>query len=154
MKEKMKNCPVCLNDKFYDLINFGLVPKTDFFSISPSQEPKKANLSFEYCNKCAFIRQRPIRNPHNYSDDERETKHLSPIYSLEIAESLDIYKNGLIIDIGSNDGSFLDVLSNSGFKNLLGIEPSKSCANICVSKGYGIENEYFNKKTARKIKNK
>ena len=152
-----KKCPVCLNKSFEDLINFGEIPKSDFFLQNPIQRPPKIELSFEYCNKCAFIRQKSFKELHNYSEDERKTKHLSPDYSIKIVESLHkkgIKNNNLIVDIGCNDGSFLDVLSKSGFKNLLGIEPSISCSKICVSKGYKTENRYFNKKEADKIKEK
>jgi 2-polyprenyl-3-methyl-5-hydroxy-6-metoxy-1,4-benzoquinol methylase len=152
-----KNCPVCANKSFRELIDFGNVPLSDYFLSNPDQEHKKIKLSFEYCLKCAFIRRRLDEDLHDYSQDNRTTIHLSPEYSSEIAGYF--HKNGVksnefIIDIGSNDGSFLDVLSKSGFTNLLGVEPSAISSEICKSKGYDVERAFFNEKEASKIKNK
>lgn len=152
-----KKCPVCLNDKLEELIDFGSIPKSDYFLSKPDENYPEVNLSFEYCVKCAFIRQKSIKEMHDYTKDERKTEHLSPNYVSEIVEFFlknRVGKNELIIDIGSNDGSFLDVLYRAGFKNLLGIEPSIASSKICKSKGYNIENAYFNESESRKIKEK
>ena len=152
---KAKDCPICSKNSFEELIDFGEIPFSDSLSENSFQQPKKTKLSFEYCLKCAFIRQK-FPTKHNYVKDERITKHLVPVYTPEIVGYFKnkIRINDLIVEIGCNDGSFLDEFSKAGFNNLLGIEPSYISSNICKSKGHKIENIYFNKNEAVKIKEK
>ena len=53
-----------------------------------------------------------------------------------------------ILEIGSNDGSFL---KNFSKKKSVGIEPCSNVEKITKSKGYNTYSEYWNKKTAKKI---
>ena len=62
-------------------------------------------------------------------------------------------KNDLIIEIGSNDGIFLDPLRNLGI-NAIGVEPAKNIAKIANSKKLVTMPEYFSNKTVNKIMKK
>ena len=67
----------------------------------------------------------------------------------EIKESYRI----CILDIGSNDGTFLESASNFS-KNILGVDPAKNLSDIANEKGIRTINEFFSHKLAKKIKNK
>ncbi len=57
-----------------------------------------------------------------------------------------------IIEIGSNDGSFLKNFKSKKTK-ILGIEPSKNVANIANKKKIKTINKFFNYKTSNNLKN-
>tara|TARA_Y100000768_G_scaffold388551_1_gene385167 strand:+ start:2141 stop:3337 length:1197 start_codon:yes stop_codon:yes gene_type:complete len=56
-----------------------------------------------------------------------------------------------IIEIGSNDGSFLKNFKSKNV-NVLGVEPSKNVANVARKKGIKTINKFFNFDTAKKLK--
>ena len=56
-----------------------------------------------------------------------------------------------IIEIGSNDGSFLRNFKSQKTK-ILGIEPSKNVANLAKKNGVNTINKFFNSKTAKELK--
>ena len=58
--------------------------------------------------------------------------------------------NSKIIEIGSNDGTFL---KNFNFKDdqMVGIEPSKNVAELALENNVPTINEFFNTKTAKKL---
>ena len=58
-------------------------------------------------------------------------------------------KNSLIIELGSNDGTFL---SNFNKKNSFGFEPSKSVHDVAKKKGIQSLNKFFNLKNAAILK--
>ena len=64
------------------------------------------------------------------------------------------YKKNLknLIEIGSNDGTFLKNFNNKKF-NLLGFEPSKNVCEISKKKGIKTINEFFNYDNVKKLKN-
>ena len=57
-----------------------------------------------------------------------------------------------IIEIGSNDGSFLKNFKSQK-NHILGIEPSKNVANIANKKNINTINKFFNSKTANSLNN-
>jgi methylation protein EvaC len=57
-----------------------------------------------------------------------------------------------LIEIGSNDGTFLKNFNNKKF-NLLGFEPSKNVCEISKKKGIKTINEFFNYDNVKKLKN-
>tara|TARA_B100000989_G_scaffold291180_1_gene265350 strand:- start:2294 stop:3472 length:1179 start_codon:yes stop_codon:yes gene_type:complete len=58
------------------------------------------------------------------------------------------FKPNSILEIGSNDGTFL---KNFSKKNIVGVEPCKNLARITKKKGYRTFSEYWNQKLAKKI---
>jgi 2-polyprenyl-3-methyl-5-hydroxy-6-metoxy-1,4-benzoquinol methylase len=62
-------------------------------------------------------------------------------------------KTKKIIDIGCNDGSFLEPFKINGY-NVLGVEPVKKFKKICEKKNINFLNNYFNKNLAKKFKKK
>ena len=56
-----------------------------------------------------------------------------------------------IIEIGSNDGSFLKNFKSNKL-NILGVEPSKNVADISKKNGINVINKFFTSKTANNLK--
>lgn len=153
---KSVSCPSCLNNSFKPLIDFGTIPRSGSFLVSHHQSYCNIKLSFEFCTKCALIRQQAIQDDIcNYENVNRTTGHRLPEYALEIIETLDkagVQKSDLVVEVGANDGTFLDLLASERFDNSLGIEPSVSCTTLCRSKGHKIENVPLNYAEAERIR--
>ncbi len=60
-------------------------------------------------------------------------------------------KSSNLIEIGSNDGTFLSNFNNNEI-NVLGIEPSSNVARISKKKGIKTINSFFNYKNVKKLK--
>ena len=68
-----------------------------------------------------------------------------------IEEILPLSKNAKIIEIGSNDGSFLSELQRHGFKHTFGVEPAEDARRASHQKGIRTVGHYFNLHTAEQI---
>ena len=71
-------------------------------------------------------------------------------FATELKTNLKLNKNSVVVDIGSNDGIFLDPIQKLGIK-AVGVEPAKNVAKIANSNKLTTFPEYFNKKTVTKI---
>ena len=153
----MKYCPACSNESFELLIDFGTIPKSGVYLDSPEAPFPTIHLAHEFCTSCGLIRQKAIESgSHDYSRVDRATTRQFPKYIDQIIRSLSNYGIALddtIIEIGSNDGGFLDRLSTAGFSRLIGIEPSIACNEISRSKGHAIISAHWDENTAASVLN-
>jgi len=59
-------------------------------------------------------------------------------------------KKKFIVEIGSNDGSFIRAVQEIGY-DILGVDPATNVVTPLVKKGFPIINDYFSTEVARKI---
>ena len=62
-----------------------------------------------------------------------------------------LYSNSKIIEIGSNDGTFLKNFKNANFLHC-GFEPSRNVANLSKKKGINVIKDFFNYKNVYDLK--
>jgi hypothetical protein len=60
--------------------------------------------------------------------------------------------DGLIIEIGANDGTFLNILAQSGFPRRLGIEPSQALSALCERSGHAVVNLHLDEQSAHSLR--
>ena len=91
---------------------------------------------------------------HDYSYDSSNSiisvKHFQNFCETVLAE-LSVQKDSLIVDIGGNVGTLLSQFKESGFTNVLNIEPSKNISKISVKNKIPTFNGFFNKKSSNYI---
>ncbi len=112
-------------------------------------------IATEYCRDCGLIRQTPnLEVKLDYTGRERATARQLPDYTDRIIGSLselDVAPDDLILEVGSNDGTFLKALRCAGFRNLLGVEPSGWLAGRASASDLTVVNDFFNRDLAVKI---
>ena len=59
-------------------------------------------------------------------------------------------KESQILEIGSNDGFFIDEFKMKKYKNIYGVEPSKDVYLQSKKKGHKVINEFFTNKIIKK----
>ncbi len=79
-------------------------------------------------------------------------KHWNKL-SKKIIKKSKLNKKSFVVEIGSNDGIFLENIAKKNI-NHLGIDASKNVCDIAKSKGINSLNDFFNVSTAKKIKSK
>src|SRR5258708_17883021 len=62
-----------------------------------------------------------------------------------------VHKGMRVLEVGSNDGIFLEELRRHGYQNLLGIEPAMDVQQAASNKGFETLGTYFNPTSAAKI---
>jgi 2-polyprenyl-3-methyl-5-hydroxy-6-metoxy-1,4-benzoquinol methylase len=143
-----KSCPVCSNTEFAELIDFGKIPHSGVFLSSPEGTFQQIHLVFEYCLNCSMIRKHDFDQSYpDYREVNRPTKNQMPEYISDVIKYLSqihLKKDELVIEIGGNDGAFMDLAAEAGCNNRLIIEPSISLAEVCRKRCHPVENIYFN----------
>src|ERR1700722_1463374 len=115
-------CPACAGGSFDQLMDFGRVPRSGVFLSRADEGFSTIHLSFEYCTRCALLRQRAQdESSHDYTHVARSTTRQLPAYAFHLADSIrleGIDPGALIVEVGANDGAFMDLLVKVGFTNV------------------------------------
>ena len=56
-----------------------------------------------------------------------------------------------MVEVGANDGTFLSAVRAAGYRNVIGVEPSKRLAARASGSGLVILNDFFNRELAARI---
>jgi 2-polyprenyl-3-methyl-5-hydroxy-6-metoxy-1,4-benzoquinol methylase len=158
---KIKNCNNC-GKPFSEIIDLGKHPCADTFVKSKeiAKNLPKYSLAVGYCECHHFSAINKIKPDERYSKyDYSYTSDNSPVsrkHFKEIANRIikkfKFNKQKSIIEIGSNDGTFLKNFLKKGYGSVLGVDPSKFMCNLAEEKNVHSYRSYFSFKTSKKIK--
>lgn len=153
------SCKNCKSIKLKKILNIGSQPLSGFFYQSKKTKLRKYSLNLFKCSTCDLVQ---IKNKIDvrkmYGEHYGYETSVSKMMMSHLLEKKKrLIKNGFlkkkynILDIGSNDGSFLNILGKN--YNLVGIDPSakkfiKNYKNIKL-----IDNFFSKKNVFTKIKN-
>ncbi len=157
-----KFCRLCLNKKIK--VGLKLVSMTLGEKYSKNQQDtkksKKFPLSVGWCGKCKNVQTMEIVDPKFLWSDftylTSQTKAIVDHFKLlskNIINKFKIRERDLIIDIGSNDGTFLNFFKKKNCK-VLGVDPALNVVKIARRKGITSICSFFNKGVVKKIRKK
>ena len=155
-------CPICSSDSWEIVLPLAPTPLGDRLSETRERAcalPKYA-LDLALCKQCGHAFLPLVVSPEeSYNDYFFETsdspglsdsmKRLAEQLWQEVTKSKPRY----VLDIGSNDGTWLRHFKNFGAK-VLGIEPSPRHASVALESGIETINGYFTKSSSGKIAEK
>ncbi len=154
----LKECRYCKSTNLKKVIDLGDQPLANNLLKTMNEKFKKFPLKINFCKKCFNSQLSYVVNKKflftNYfyksSTSEDLINHFDSAAKKYISK-FNLNKKSNIIDIGSNDGIALRYYKKSGFNNLCGIEPSKNLSDIANKSGIKTLNEFFSKKTVKKL---
>jgi nucleoside-diphosphate-sugar epimerase/2-polyprenyl-3-methyl-5-hydroxy-6-metoxy-1,4-benzoquinol methylase/dTDP-4-dehydrorhamnose 3,5-epimerase-like enzyme len=150
------SCRVC-GGGFNHYLSLGLSPLANNLNNKKSDSNDLYPLDLNFCKQCSNSQLSVVVPPEkmfdNYfylsSTSQQFREHFVEI-AKELKYDLKLKNTSVVVDIGSNDGIFLDPLKNLGI-NAIGVEPAKNVAKIANSKKLKTLPEYFSSKTVNKI---
>jgi hypothetical protein len=127
---KIKNCRSCGNDKLKPAFDLGLQKLTGVFPSKLSEKIPSGSLALVFCNNCKLLQLENSFDPIKMYGDNygyMSSLNLSMVRhlkkkALKINSMLNLETNDLVVDIGSNDGTFLSFFSKK--LKLIGIDPT------------------------------
>lgn len=152
----MNSCRLCQKDKLFPLLEFGEHPIAHRLLTNPSQEEYVHPVTVCFCDSCGLIQLREPIPPdklyteYNWLSSWKWNPHIPRLVSL-IEQLPDLKKDDFILEVGGNDGSFLEILIKRGYQNVLGVEPAQDAQKAARLKGVETIGAYFNKEVAEEL---
>jgi 2-polyprenyl-3-methyl-5-hydroxy-6-metoxy-1,4-benzoquinol methylase len=152
----MMNCRLCETNNVELMINFGNQPIANNLKNTANTISESYPFELGYCKKCGFIQIITPIDPQilyqNYFTISSWKNQPQVHRLIEVLNSLHgINSKSDILDIGCNDGSFLDILRKMNFSNLHGIEPTTDSFELAKKKGLNVTKSFFSSDNAKRI---
>ena len=146
------SCRLCGSD-VETSIDFSEQPIVNKLLEKPRQV-KKYPMQVGGCKQCGLFQiLEPIDALEFYTnyDNGSSVKREPHLHKLLDQLSSILSTNAKIIDIGCNDGKFLSHLRETGFTNLVGLEPTKNMSSVAIASGFKVFNTFLDVSTADEI---
>ena len=154
-------CLACGSTSLLTVLSFPSTPLTDKYSADPQSSLKLPLYPLDalFCTNCSHlqlgIRVDPSESYHDYIYQSTITPGLNEQflgYALELQRNLSISSTSSInvLDVGSNDGSFLQSLRSLGISSY-GVEPAKHLSQWCSNNSLPTINCFFDNDIHRKL---
>jgi SAM-dependent methyltransferase len=141
-------CRACFGRGLVEVIDFGPQPIAHRLLDSPEESELRHPLALHRCSACGLLQIRdPIPSTVLYLDDEQAFSSWKPEPHMadEIC-SLITHANMLqsILEIGCNEGVFLEQLRHCGVPRLVGLEPNRHTGGRARERGFPIHAALLN----------
>lgn len=149
-------CRSCEKMQAKVLIDFGPQPIVHHLLRYKEQKFQQSPFILEGCENCGFLQLQQVIDPkilyENYFtlSSWKYQPHMNHLVET-IIEKTQLPTNSKVLEIGCNDGTFLEVLQKSGFTNLLGIEPTTDSSSTALKKGFAVIQDFVNSKSAHTL---
>jgi SAM-dependent methyltransferase len=137
------------------LIDFGSHPIAHHFLNSPEAKETVYPISLMACRDCLLIQlQEPVPAAELYTNyvtlsSWKHQPHMPSV--LDLVAKLANDPQAAVLELGCNDGVFLEGLLQRGFRNTIGIEPAIDAYHAAQQRGVPVIQGYFCPKTAQQL---
>lgn len=143
------------DNKLIEVMDLGIMPLANDFADYSQEHAGYAPLKLVWCPRCSLGQLSVVVNPKVlYANYPYVTSHGSTMkdhFTKLMEDLLNGCKPGTVVEIGSNDGTFLKYCMDSGFSKVLGVEPASNLCRLAEKNQVGTINEFFNEEVAEKI---
>ena len=148
------NCKNCKSKRLKKIIFLNKQPISSVYLKKPNYKLKKYSLDLHECKKCRlvqFSKLPPLEEMYGETYGYRTSlsplmiNHMNNKFKKIIKKKI-TKKNSSMLDIGSNDGTFLNFFANKKYKNLYGVDPSLEKFKKYYNKKINLITGYFSKK--------
>jgi novobiocin biosynthesis protein NovU/D-mycarose 3-C-methyltransferase len=138
------------------VFDLGLQPPPNDFKRATDPHCGFYPLKVLFCPRCGLaqlsVAVDPVELYGNYAYTTSQSKTMQEHFLSLITQIKAVHKLGNVLEIGSNDGTFLEFLKNNGADKVIGIDPAQNLAAIANWRGLNTIPEMFNESSGTRVK--
>ena len=141
-------CRLCGNAELIDIIDLGPVPSIHILHRSAESVPLFPIHLF-YCPQCGLGQFLALDQADELYESSHiyTTAHQGSSYRRDLIDTLNSMRPGRkIIELGCNEGTFLEALRADGFGPVVGVEPNRHARKLALGRGLNVIDGFFNAK--------
>ena len=159
MASTIDSCRICRSTELHDVLSLGDMPPVNSFlrHESDAAVEKKFPLAIVFCPRCTHVQTTHLLDPKDIFEDYIYFSSMSSTVvrhgqtlAARYAKELGLASGDLVGELASNDGCILKAFRETC--RVYGVEPAKNIAQVANDDGIATLPEFFNSKTARKVR--
>jgi hypothetical protein len=156
---RRETCRACDGRNLERFLELGPTPLANAFLPSPENFADEPSFPLDvyFCRDCSLVQLLDVIDPEVlFADYIYVTGTSTTIaehnlrYAASVTNLLDLTKDDLVVEAGSNDGSLLKCFQAHGVRTL-GVEPARNIARLAGEAGVETINTFFNSDTAEQV---
>ena len=154
--DTIDRCRICNNSYLVEILNLGVQPPANSLYEVGTSKPQNVPLRLMFCKKCSTVQLGEDVDPEYLFGKYlwvTGTSKTALIYCERFtSKALENTNNEkpFIVEVASNDGTFLKQFQNSGCK-VLGVDPAKNIAEIATLNGIPTIADFFTRNLAKNL---
>lgn len=158
--ETLEECRISNSKNLIKVLDLGLQPLANSLKKKQFDNEDKYPLSLSFCEKSSLLQLNETIKKEILFDSyvwvtstSLTAKNYSEKFYNNLYENIQLDKeNDLVIEIASNDGTFLKPFFRDGFKKVLGVDPAQNISELANKFNIRTINDYWSKDLANKLK--
>jgi dTDP-4-dehydrorhamnose 3,5-epimerase-like enzyme len=153
--ETIKFCRVCGNESLIPFFDLGSQPLANSLPKTVDEKENFYPLSLSWCPGCNLVQLNQTIDPKELFSQyvwvtatSKIAKDYAETFYQELAKRSP--NNGYVLEIASNDGTFLKPFMKNGYK-VLGVDPAENIAEMAKADGVPTDCYFFGEESANKI---
>jgi len=141
-----------------DVLYFGEQPLANSLKNYQKNSEEKFPLSISFCEESSLLQLNETVDKEVLFDHyvwvtgtSKTTQRYANAFADRLISNLDLKQEDFIIEIASNDGTFLNPFLTKDYKNVLGVDPAKNIAEIANRNGINTLQEFWSSSLANQI---
>jgi hypothetical protein len=154
---KINSCRICQNKELKPVFDLGRQPLANSLLKTRDEKETSYPLALVWCPECNLIQLNYTVPPEKLfskylwvTGTSRTAREFSETFCRELLNRTKNSKEGYVLEVASNDGTFLIPFVRRGF-NVLGIDPAKNIEQVAEKNGVPTRCVFFGKREARKL---
>jgi len=149
-------CHLCARPNPEPLIDFGSHPIAHQLLMNPTQAEYTHPVILGFCEGCGLaqlidpIPAEKLYTNYHFLSSWKWNPHVPRLLKM-IEDLSDVKKDSTILEVGSNDGSFLADLVKRGYSNVHGLEPAGDAVAAAEQRGVKTRRGYFTPRVAQEL---
>jgi hypothetical protein len=155
--ETIKACRICGGSSIKTFFDLGSQPLANSLLKSPDEEEKFYPLSLSWCEDCCLVQLNETVDPKELfstyvwvTGTSKTANEFADKFYKEFVGRAGGSKEEYVLEIASNDGTFLKPFLRDGWK-VLGVDPAKNIADTANKEGIPTECVFFGKEAAEEL---
>ena len=157
MFDNIDSCRACSSKNLIDILDLGIQPLANSLKDSADSSERKFPLSTVFCTDCALFQNRETVKREMLFDryvwvtgTSRGAQEYSEAFYKRSREVSRINEGDLVVEIASNDGTFLKPFFNNGYR-VLGIDPAQNIVQMARESGVETLAAYWDVNIANQV---
>lgn len=155
----IKKCRISEDKDLIPILDLGLQPLANSLKKNVDDKEQLFPLSISFSKKSSLVQldytvdKEKLFNEYLWvTGTSKQAKEYSKLFFENITGNIKLKNEDLIIEIASNDGTFLKPFLDKGYVNILGVDPAMNIVDIAKQNNINTLAQYWGLETSKKIK--